>query len=73
MNTTDIKFLTEIKEMIMKKQYNEEAVNKLSNLIEVSETLAYKEKNPEAARTLTFICIVGKALINELYKLKDKQ
>lgn len=58
MSKSDIKFLNEIQEMIVKQQYNEDAVNKLINLIVVSQTLAEKEKNNEVVRLLNYISIV---------------
>ena len=72
MSNLDVKFLNEIKEMIVNKQYNEAAFNKLINLIVISKLLAEKEKNNEATKILNYISIVGEALAEKLYVLKNK-
>ena len=69
---SDIKFLNEIQEMVAKQQYNEDAINKLINLIVVSQMLAEKEKNNEVVKLLNYISIVGEALAEKLYALRNK-
>ena len=70
---SDVKFINEIKEMIESKQYNEEAFNKLINLIAISKLLAEKEKNDETAKILNRISIIGETLAKKLYVLKKQQ
>ena len=65
-------FLSEIEKMITSRQYNEEAMNKLLTMIEVTQLLAEQKKNQKEADKLLYISTVGEALAKRLYALKNK-